>query len=70
MACVLVPLLLSGGGITLNVTPGGTESGAEPIFEKHGDVVVKVLGPDGHDSAGCKRVIIGLACCIQLLFMH
>jgi hypothetical protein len=31
------------GCIILNVTPGGTDSGADPIFDWHGEVVVKLL---------------------------
>lgn len=42
------------GGITLNVTLGGTESGSDPILDSHRAVVVKVLGRRnlGIDSTG------------------
>lgn len=44
------------GGSTLKDTSGGMESGAEPILERHGDVVAKVLGPAGAWKAGSRKV--------------
>jgi hypothetical protein len=43
MACTRDALARAEGAVTLNVTPGGTESGAEPIFDWHGEVVAKPL---------------------------
>lgn len=43
MACTRDALARADGVVTLNVTPGGTESGAEPIFDWHGEVVAKPL---------------------------
>jgi hypothetical protein len=43
--CVLAPFPpFAVGAITLKVTPGGTESGSDPILDWHRAVVVKVLG--------------------------
>lgn len=41
--CVLAPLPpVAFGGITLKATPGGIESGSDPILDSHRAVVVKV----------------------------
>lgn len=45
----------------LNVTPGGMESGAEPIFDWHGVVVAKVLARVGEWKAGRRKVGIDSA---------
>ena len=43
--CVLAPFAPAAfEEITLKVTPGGTESGSDPILDSHRAVVVKVLG--------------------------
>ena len=43
--CVLAPFAPAAfEGTTLKVTPGGTESGSDPILDSHRAVVVKVLG--------------------------
>lgn len=68
MDCVRAPFPPDAfGGITLNVTPGGTESGSDPIFDSHRAVVVKVLGAAnrgkrnvGNDSAD--EVDLAMAC--------
>lgn len=44
-ACTLAPFAPAPfGAIILNSTPGGTESGSDPILELHRAVEVKVLG--------------------------
>ena len=43
MGCVRAPLPRTAGGMTVNVTPGGTDKAAEPILERHCDDVVKAL---------------------------
>jgi hypothetical protein len=40
----------------LSVTPSGIESGAEPIFDWHGEVVVKALGAEDLANAGSKKL--------------
>lgn len=50
MACVLVPLALDEGTTTFNVTPWGTESGADPILDRHGEVVANVLGANSRGA--------------------
>lgn len=58
MACVLWPgfcALLSGAN-TLNVTPGGTERGADPIFDRHGEVVLNVRSAADLENAGKRKV--------------
>jgi hypothetical protein len=47
----------------LTVTPCGTDSGAEPIFDWHGEVVVKVLDTEGRANAGSRKVGIDSECC-------
>jgi hypothetical protein len=56
IACVLVPLFFVEGDIMLNVTPSGIDSGAEPIFDWHGEVVVKALGDWDLANAGSKKL--------------
>ena len=56
MACTLVPLPLLEGGMMLNVTPWGIESGADPILDWHGEVVVKVRDAEGLAKTGSKNV--------------
>lgn len=49
--CVRAPLpVATFGAITLNCTPGGTESGSDPILDSHRAVVVKVLGAANRGS--------------------
>jgi len=43
MACIRAPFDRADGGRILNVTPGGIDSGAEPILDWQGEVVAKVL---------------------------
>lgn len=40
----------------MNVTPGGTDRGAEPILERHGEVVANVLDEAGTWNAGRRKV--------------
>jgi hypothetical protein len=63
MGCVLVPLPLVEGATMLKVTPCGTDSGAEPIFDWHGEVVVKVLDTEVRANAGSRKVGIESECC-------
>lgn len=44
--------------MTVNVTSGGTDSAAEPILEKHGEVVAKALEDAGTWKAGNRNVRI------------
>lgn len=44
------------GGVMVNVTPGGTESGAEPILDWHGGVVAKLLPAVGVHKAGKRKL--------------
>jgi hypothetical protein len=67
MGCVLVPLPFVEGAIMLNVTPCGTDSGAEPILDWHGEVVVKVLDAAGGANAGSRKVGIDSECCAEAL---
>jgi hypothetical protein len=62
MGCDLVPLPLVEGAVMLNVTPCGTDSGAEPILDWHGEVVVKVLDTAGSANAGNRNVGIESDC--------
>ena len=39
----------------MNVTPGGIDSGAEPIFERHAEVVAKFRDVAGAWNAGSKK---------------
>jgi hypothetical protein len=55
-ACVLDDLTFADGSKILNVTPCGIVSGAEPILDWHGEVVVKFLGTDGLANAGNRKV--------------
>lgn len=55
MACTLDPLFFEDGATTWKVTPGGTESGCEPILDLHGEDVVKVLDAVGRVRAGIKK---------------
>lgn len=49
--CVLEPLVPTiFGGIMLNCTPGGTESGSDPILDSHRAVVVKERGAANRGS--------------------
>lgn len=41
IACARAPLPFADGGMTLKVTPGGTDNGAEPILDWHGEVEAK-----------------------------
>jgi hypothetical protein len=43
MACTRDALARADGALTVNVTFGGMESGAEPILDWHGEVVAKPL---------------------------
>jgi hypothetical protein len=43
-----------------NVTPSGIESGAEPIFDWHGEVVVKALDVEDFANAGSRKLGIEL----------
>jgi hypothetical protein len=56
IACVLDDLNLVEGSRILNVTPCGIVSGAEPILDWHGEVVVKFLGTEGLANAGSRKV--------------
>lgn len=56
MACDHAAFPRVDGAMTLKVTPGGTESGAEPILDWHGDVVAKVLEGLHVRNAGNKNV--------------
>jgi hypothetical protein len=56
IACVLDDLPFADGSKILNVTPCGIVSGAEPILDWHGEVVVKFLGTDGLANAGNRKV--------------
>ena len=42
--------------MTWKVTPWGTESGADPIFDWHGVVVVKVRNAADFENAGNMKV--------------
>lgn len=78
MGCVRAPFAV--GFVTLNVTPGGIESGAEPILDWHGEVVAKVLlqGPRARvvdceasiDAVAmrCARLRMGVNMAGRLLF--
>jgi len=59
MGCDRAPLPRTGGGITVNVTLGGTERAAEPIFEWQGEVVAKAREDAGRWNAGNRNVGIG-----------
>jgi hypothetical protein len=65
IGCVLVPLPFVEGAIMLNVTPCGTDSGAEPILDWHGEDVVKVLDTAGRANAGSRKVGIDSDCCAE-----
>ena len=54
----------------MNETPWGTESGAEPIFDWHGEVVVKVRDVEGLAKAGNRKVGIESECCIDAFVTH
>lgn len=56
MACARAPLPRADGGMTLNVTPGGMDSGAEPILDWHGEVVAKFLQAMGAWKAGKRKL--------------
>jgi RNA 3'-terminal phosphate cyclase len=65
IACVLVPLPFAEDSITLTVTPCGTESGKDPIFDLHDEVVVKVLEAGTLANAGNRKVGIESDCDIE-----
>ena len=54
IGCVLLilPLFPCLGIITLNVTSGGIDSGAFPIFDRRGDEVAKLLNGEAGWKAG------------------
>ena len=54
VGCVLLilPLFPCLGVITLNVTSGGIDSGAFPIFDRRGDEVAKLLNGEAGWKAG------------------
>lgn len=56
MDCTLPPLARTDAGTTLKVTSGGIESGAEPIFDRHGEVVAKLRKGAGAWNAGNRKV--------------
>jgi hypothetical protein len=70
MACVLVPLPFDDGATILNVTPWGTESGADPILDWHGEVVVKVLTDGDRANPGKRNVGIDAEGCGERLATH
>lgn len=56
MGCIRNPFPFADGFVTVNVTPGGTESGADPILDLHDEVVAKVLhGPGARNVDEIKR---------------
>jgi len=55
IACTREALAFAEGEITWKVTPWGTESGRDPIFDWHGVVVVKVLYGTGLANAGSRK---------------
>lgn len=70
IGCVLDPLPFAEGAIMLRVTPEGTDSGAEPIFEWHGEVVVKVLGFEGRADAGSRKDGVFAEGCLDACARH
>jgi hypothetical protein len=56
MACTRDALARADGAVILNVTPGGMESGAEPIFDWHGEVDAKPLQAARVWNAGSRNV--------------
>jgi hypothetical protein len=54
----------------LKVTPWGIVSGAEPILDWHGEVVVKVLNVEGFTNAGNKNAGINSECGAEGLDAH
>jgi hypothetical protein len=65
MACVLEPLPFAEAAVTSKVTPCGTERGREPIFDLHGEVVVKALHAGALANAGRRKVGIESDCCVE-----
>jgi hypothetical protein len=65
MACTRVPLLFLDGGVISKVTPGGMESGMEPILDWHDEVVVKVLDAEPCANAGSRKMGIESVCCVE-----
>ena len=49
VACVrlLLAFKRASGGVTVKVTSGGMDKGADPILERHGEVVAKVRDDEG-----------------------
>lgn len=58
------------GATISKVTPFGTDSGAEPIFDWHGDVVVKAREAAGRANAGSKNVGMELLCALEGFAAH
>ena len=52
ICCTRLPAVRAGGATILNVTSGGMDSGAEPILERHGELVANVLAAIGGWRAG------------------
>jgi hypothetical protein len=56
IACARDPIFFAEDSMTWKVTPWGTESGADPIFDWHGVVVVKVRNAADFENAGNRKV--------------
>lgn len=65
-----MPLFLAEGGNIVNVTPCGTESGAEPILDRHGEVVVKFLDVETFANAGNWKVECEYKGCTDAFVAH
>lgn len=70
MACVRVPLPFVEGGVISKVTPGGMESGMEPILDWHSEDVVKVLDAEPCANAGSRNIGIDSEGCGEVSDTH
>jgi hypothetical protein len=59
MACTRAFFMRMGGATTFMLTSGGIESGSDPILERHGEVVAKLLPAAGAWNAGKRKKGIG-----------
>lgn len=58
------------GATILKVTPCGIDSGAEPIFDWHGNVVVKAREAAGRANAGNRKVGMESFCELEGFAAH